>query len=304
MRKITYLEEKNPELWALAKETEKILVTELINNEGGLNKKSRIFDKNRYIFLKDKNNDIEWLWKNEIAFLNTIKKEKEVIKNKFLWVFLSWVKKENIKYAELETSYNHEINKLEEKKWKKSGLPLDFSAPVWKGNYGLIFRSLEDPCILVKVCNIPDFETYEDLQKMVAVGKKINNPKIALPLEVLDVWDKTYVIIMKDVSEKYLSHLPDLSKEEMEKDLYNNLKLLKKEWIFVDWSGWKNFILSSKWYSIMDLNTIPKDIKKKTDQYSFRKANSPFIPLKKIVKKKIELDTSQIEKIIRKRNIL
>ena len=93
------------------------------------------------------------------------------------------------------------------------------------------------------------------------------------------------------VKEKELSkEIADLSDEEAALQLYQDAKALKKEGILLDRKNSTNFIKTSKWYSIIDVNTIPDNIRNKGDYYYLKKTNQPDVPLIDLVSKHTWID--------------
>lgn len=242
----------------------------------------------------------EWFGNND-----KIKKSLEILQqseNKIRKIFdkefdriYNMYKNDDKEYVKARLPLNNwqtlELGKIQKEKLLILWFPVQDFTPIWEWWYSEVYRYNKAPGLLLKIGKIPSFESIQELKKLVEVWKKINNPKVWLPIGVFELWNDQYAQIVKDVSRDYLpKELPDLSDAEAAKELYMTLKSLKREWIFMDRKG-ANILKTNKWYSIFDLNTIPANIKSKDDYYYLMNtSNKPHIPLIDLVSKHTWVD--------------
>ncbi len=267
------------------------------NVEGNNNiEYNSIYDTDKYQYIY--NGELMWPDMKDKEILMSIKDQKDKLfteyrkKEDSLWKQYS----NNVEqYTNLRNpiheQYLKELSELNAKVYSMSWLPLDFQNPVWRWAYGQVFRFLDDPSKLIKIWIIPEYESIHDIQKIINVWKKINNPRLWLPIAVIDLWKWYYAQIMNDITKEHISkELSDLSDEEAALQLYQDAKALKKEGILLDRKNSTNFIKTSKWYSIIDVNTIPDNIRNKGDYYYLKKTNQPDLPLIDLVSKHTWVD--------------
>lgn len=219
---------------------------------------------------------LEWLIKKKNAFLLSFEKSRKGLRSS------------NPKMEELMKEYDEFFSNLLVEQQKLSWLPLDFDNPILGWWYAKVYRLNSNPSTLVKIGNIPPFETLVDLEYMVKVWKKLNNPRIWLPFKVVDLWWWKYAQFMHDVSAWSLpDSLPNLSQEAAALQLCKDISQLRAEWIHIDLMWHKNVFWTPKWYSIIDMNMIPTN-KKKLERYHglmFWEANRSDLSVEEIVKK-------------------
>lgn len=271
-----------------------------------------IYDVERYKYIYDYNPD----------FINPTIDETEkwflmYIRNKQEAVFKEFRKKEDAlfkKYGHdlayykalrvpIHQQYLKHSNSIRAKVYEKSWLPLDFKNPVGRWSYGQVFRFINEPSKLIKIWIIPKYETIDDIKKIIEAWKRLNNPRLWLLTEVIELWNWYYAQIMPDVSENHISQsLPDLSHEEAALQLYKDAQVLKKEGILLDRKVSTNFIRTSKWYSIIDVNTIPNNIRNKGDYYYLKETNQPDVPLIELVSQHTWVDLKKYIKTLQDEN--
>jgi hypothetical protein len=174
---------------------------------------------------------------------------------------------------------NYEVDQF----WKQRSadrlrLPINLKSTnkVGEGAFTEVYPTTFDENTLVKIGNVPEFETPETMQHIVNVGKELNNPRLGLPYKAVNfgepyrAWNtdtqseffkpsRLYAQIMPRVPGR--PGIPFNPSQQAVEEYIDMIKELEKRNIHLDYVNPQNTMYddATDQFSIIDVNTTPYD---------------------------------------------
>lgn len=175
---------------------------------------------------------------------------------------------------------NYEVDQF----WKQRSadrlrLPINLksTSKVGEGAFTEVYPTTFDKNTLVKIGNVPQWETPETMQHIVNVGKELNNPRLGLPSKTVNfgepyrAWNtdtqseifkpsKLYAQIMPRVPGR--PGIPFNPSQQAVEEYIDMIKELEKRNIHLDYINTQNTMYddATDQFSIIDVNTTPDDM--------------------------------------------